>query len=160
MKEWVLKIILSVFTLSSLSIILPEGKLTGYVKYVFSILLIPLIVEPILIVKNTEFDYSSVFNETQIEVQSDYLEYVSSLKVQEYDKLLSGCVENLGVSNAKINILYNVDENYKIHIKKVRVDLKNSVINSDKEHIDIIETIKTTVAEYLKIDKDGVVVYE
>ena len=160
MKEWVLKIIITVFALSSIGIILPEGKLNSYVKYVFSILLIPIVIEPLLTLKNTAFDYSVAFNETQIELQSYYLEYITSLKVKEYDNAVTNCVENLGISKVKVNILYNVDENYKIYIKKVRLDLENSVINSDKEHIDIIETIKTAVSECLKIDKDLVVFYE
>lgn len=160
MKEWALKILISVLILSSISIILPTGKLSSYIKYVFAIILIPIVIEPVLMIKNNNFDFNTVFNETEVQVQNDYLDYISEQKINEYNSLLNVLLNNLGVLGAKVDLLYNIDENYIIHIKKVCIDLTNSVINSDKEHIDIIETIKTAYSEYLHIDKDEVIIYE
>ncbi|MBE7083652.1 MAG: hypothetical protein E7373_03510 [Clostridiales bacterium] len=160
MKEWALKILISVLILSSISIILPTGKLSSYIKYVFAIILIPIVIEPVLMIKNNNFDFNTVFNETEVQVQNDYLDYISEQKINEYNSRLNVLLNNLGVLGAKVDLLYNIDENYIIHIKKVCIDLTNSVINSDKEHIDIIETIKTAYSEYLHIDKDEVIIYE
>lgn len=160
MKEWALKILISVLILSSISIILPTGKLSSYIKYVFAIILIPIVIEPVLMIKNNNFDFNTVFNETEVQVQNDYLDYISEQKITEYNSRLNVLLNNLGVLGAKVDLLYNIDENYIIHIKKVCIDLTNSVINSDKEHIDIIETIKTAYSEYLHIDKDEVIIYE
>lgn len=160
MKEWALKILISVLILSSISIILPTGKLSSYIKYVFAIILIPIVIEPVLMIKNNNFDFNMVFNETEVQVQNDYLDYISEQKINEYNSRLNVLLNNLGVLGAKVDLLYNIDENYIIHIKKVCIDLTNSVINSDKEHIDIIETIKTAYSEYLHIDKDEVIIYE
>lgn len=160
MKEWALKILISVLILSSISIILPIGKLSSYIKYVFAIILIPIVIEPVLMIKNNNFDFNTVFNETEVQVQNDYLDYISEQKINEYNSRLNVLLNNLGILGAKVDLLYDIDENYIIHIKKVCIDLTNSVINSDKEHIDIIETIKTAYSEYLHIDKDEVIIYE
>lgn len=160
MKEWALKILISVLILSSISIILPTGKLSSFIKYVFAIILIPIVIEPVLMIKNNNFDFNTVFNETEVQVQNDYLDYISEQKINEYNSRLNVLLNNLGVLGAKVDLLYDIDENYIIHIKKVCIDLTNSVINSDKEHIDIIETIKTAYSEYLHIDKDEVIIYE
>ena len=87
MKEWALKILISVLILSSISIILPTGKLSSYIKYVFAIILIPIVIEPVLMIKNNNFDFNTVFNETEVQVQNDYLDYISEQKINEYNSI-------------------------------------------------------------------------
>ena len=56
---------------------------------------------------------------------------------------------------------YLFEEINQIKIKQVVINLKNSVIKSQVEHIDIIEQAIKSVADYLMIDKNIIrVVYE
>ena len=149
MKEWVISVTVTVFSTSVISLILPSGKLSKYIKSVFSLIMVFVILQPVFKLKDVKFDFQAVFNESEFVYQSDYFK--------------ENCVillKDIGVENFETGIIFSVNEISEIIVEKVVINLQNSVINSDKDHIDIIVGIKSVISEYLKIDDDAVVIYE
>ena len=79
------------------------------------------------------------------------------------DKLQLNCVkiaESNGINGATALIEYSVNENYEPEISEVKIYLQNAVITSESEHIDILQRLKKSVAEYLSITENLVKIYE
>ncbi len=154
MSDWVLSVGAVVLLTTVSGYIIPEGKLGKYVKGVFSILVLLVIIRPVI-----NFDFSSisyVFDEQESEmvIQGNYLEYVFNEKTKGLEKGVVEIIKELDVNDVNVVIIQNMTENYGYEIKNVNINLKNAVINSDKEHINIIKEIKKTVSKYLNISED------
>ncbi len=157
MKSWILSIIIVVLSISIISLLFPSGKLGKFIKSIFAFVLTLVILKPITELKNQEFFVD--FDKLQISYQEEYLDYVNSFKV---NKIIENCkliANNYGVENLKVNVEYELAENAEFCLSKVVLNFENTVINSDKEHIVIIEKVKTAILNYLNVDYSKVVVY-
>lgn len=154
MKEWIVSVVAVVFIVSISSYIVPEGKIGSYIKGIFAFLLIFVIIKPILSINNNDFNLQSLTaSGANIEVQTDYLDYVYYKK---YQNLATDCIKSLrqiGVENASVDIKYFIDENKVFVLEKIIINLQNAVMNTNKEHIDIIEEAVNSLAEYLDVSK-------
>ena len=153
MKEWIISIIAIIILTTILNLILPDSKLKGIIKCCFSLVSILVVMQPILNLNISEFNFTSVFNGNEIVLQENYLNYVNNEKIKNYTQNCISLLDDLGVESS-------VNDDLVIKFEKVLVNLKNSVLISDKEHIDIIEDIKKTLSDYLKIEEKLVVIYE
>ncbi len=159
MKEWIIRIIGVVLLISIFSLLTPSGKLNKLIKGVFSFILSLVITSPILsYFTKSDYDYSCIFEE--INYDEIYLSYVVQEKVNQKQQSCAKIAQELGITNAQVIIEYSVGQAFEIKISGVTVNLKNSVINSESEHINIIDKLKTKFSEYLNIDKNLVIVYE
>ena len=159
MYQWLFSILISVFVITILGVILPEGKMRNHIKRTFSLLLMVVIIEPIFSFNFRDFNINDIFSGETIEIQSNYIDFVNKSELESIENNCNILLESVGVKNANIRLITNT--NYeKIEIIKVYINLENSVINSEKEHIFIIEEIKLILSNYLKISKEMVVVNE
>ena len=159
MKEWVINLIVSVFTFSIIALLLPNGSTAKYIKQLFSVIMIFVLLQPFL--NNEVVDTESlVFNDDIAFVQNDFLDYAHDKNVLNFKENINKILSNLGFEDSDVQIIHYTDENYNLKIEKVVVNLKNSVIKSDREHIVIIDQIKTSIAQYLSIDKNMVAIYD
>ena len=160
MVDWILSIGTIIIITTLILIILPEGKMGDYVKGMLSILIISVIIKPMFTIVDSSYDIKEVFNQNVIVLQDDFLDFTNDKKVQNMTEKCIKIIEEIGIEDGFINIDYFVGENNQIVIKEIKVDLRNSVIISNKEHIDIIEDIKTVISKYLNVQSDRVVIYE
>lgn len=160
MKEWVISVTVTVFSTSVISLILPSGKLSKYIKSIFSLIMVFVILQPVFKLRDVKFDFEAVFNESEFVYQSDYLDYVNNKKIENYKENCVILLKDIGVENFETDIIFSVNETSEIIVEKVVINLQNSVINSDKDHIDIIVDVKNVISEYFKISVCNVVVYE
>lgn len=161
MNDWLYSIITVVIIISILSIIVPEGRLGKIVKGIFSIIILLILIQPFVntsSLDNSKFDILSF--EVDDKVQYEYLDYVFTKKIIALEKETKEIIEKCGVSNSTININYQVNDEEGFQINFVNINLSNAVINSDKEHIDIIEEIRNEVSKYLKINNELIRIYE
>ena len=158
MKAWIISIVSVVLITSIVCLILPQGKMGRYVKNIFSILTILVIIKPIIYLKDSSFDFEQVSN-GEVVIQTDFINYIYEKKVDEQEKNCIKIIENKGIKNANVDITFSV-ENLDIKIRLVQIKLNNSVIISDKQHIDIKEEIIADVSSYLLVDKSVVIIYE
>lgn len=152
MKAWVIGILVNVFFITVLSLILPEGKMVKSIKSVVSLLLVIVIVQPVLRLKDINLDLGQVFNK-EVVLQNNYLEYIHFKKVENYEKSCVLLLEKVGIYQAKVDVIYKINEDNEINVKKIQINLKNSVIKSDKDHIDIIDEAKLLIKNTFKIDE-------
>lgn len=159
MKAWITGIIVNVFFVTVLSLILPEGKTSKTIKSVVSLILIIVIVQPILKLKDVNFEISKIFNE-EVVLQNEYLEYIHFKKAENYEKNCITLLKKLGIYQAEVDLIYEIDDKSEISIKKLQINLKNSVIKSDKDHIDIIDEAKLLIKNAFKIEEAQIEINE
>ncbi len=160
MKEWIISITSIVLITSVLSLILPHGKIGKFIKGVFSILFMFVVIKPITYFKEESFNFEDFINTDEIILQDNYLDYVYCKRVEDYKANCVKIIEKLGIKNSVVNIDYIIDEVQKLKINFIKINLQNSVIISDKQHINIKEEIITEIASYLNINKNSVIIYE
>lgn len=160
MKEWITSIA-SIITITSIfTLIVPEGRIGRYIKGILSILVIFLIIQPVFSLKNGQSSYGEIITQNKVELQTNYIDFITQSKVKNYEAVCIKKIEELGVKNAEVNINYQLLENGDFKIIFAQINLKNSVIISDKKHIDILEQITYEIANYLIITEDLVTIYE
>ncbi len=160
MKDWIISITAVVLITSIVCLILPPGKMGKYIKSIFSLLTMLVVIKPIVYIKDINFDYQQIIGADEIALQDDFLIYVFDKKIEEYEQNCVEIVEKVGIKNANINIEYDIEENQNIKINFVKINLQNSVIISDEQHINIKEEMITDIASYLNIKKNMVIIYE
>lgn len=159
MKDWIISVVIAVFMFNVLGMLLPENNLSKYIKKIFSILLIFVVVQPIFDIKKSELNFSEFNSLDQQTLQEEYLDFITNKKIENYKENCLTILKNHEIKSAEIEIIYNITENHEIIVNYVEINLRNSGINSDKGHIDIIESIKTSISTYLNIEKDKVCIY-
>lgn len=159
MKQWLLSVCLTVIIVSVFSIILPNGKTGNLIKSVFHVIIVFVIVKPFFNLK-TDLDLGDyIFNTTELNIQTDFLDSVVTKICDKQEKACVEILSKLDVKDATVKIDYAIDDDYDYYVTKVCVNLKNSVIISDKEHIDIIDEIKKELVGYLNIKESIIEVY-
>lgn len=160
MKNWLLSICVTVIIISVFTIIAPQGKIGKFIKSIFNIALVLVIVKPVI---NIDMDsvISKIINSgNEVVFQTEYLNVISERKADIYEKNCILIIEDCGVNDASVVIDYILEEDGFFHIENVSVNLKNSVFISDKEHIDIIDEIRERLGEYLNVKSEAIDIYE
>ncbi|MBR5192792.1 MAG: stage III sporulation protein AF [Clostridia bacterium] len=144
MINWIVSVSAFSLLITIISFILPTGKIKPFILSILSILGVFVVISPISNINyNANFNTSlDVFNYEEVAPQQNYLNYVLKEKKQNYEKYCASYLEEKGIKNATVFVNLHLTEDYNFFINKIEVNLKNSVIISNKEHIDIIEEIK------------------
>ena len=159
MATWIISVFSAVFVVSVLSIILPEGRLAKFVKPLISLVVIIIVIAPFIDSDEFVNDFTTIGSK-EIKTDSDFLEHVTYNKIDLYTKNCIKIAEKNGINDSEILIEYSVDDNFTITISEVSINLKNTVISSEDEHIVILQRLKNDISEYLGIDTTGVKIYE
>lgn len=159
MKEWIFNISITAVAVTAISLIVPNGKTGKVIKGILPFIVLLSVVKPILNF-NYEQNVNEIFVPTQTEeiYQEDFLYSITRKRIACLEKNCENILNAKGITGASVNIEYDYENgSYKINL--VTVNLKNSVINSDKEHIDINE-IEATIKNFLAVDKGMVKIIE
>lgn len=154
MTEYILSIISVILLTGAAGIVLPEGKTGKFVKSIFSVATLVVILTPLIRMKDSSapvFDDDFVF-----EYDENYLEFID-YKESEYR---SGVIEEMLEENGYetlVQLYYERAEN-QFKITKVLIFLKNSGISEQDEHIYISSDMIQAVAEYCGVGTDKVIV--
>lgn len=119
----------------------------------FSIILRPILSNSYSIDNVLNFIYSD------IEIQQGFIDEINVKKIDNITNFCKQLLENNGIKDADVKILYVADDNQKLIIEKISVNLKNSVIISDDMNIDIIGRTKSLIASNLNIKEEMVEIY-
>lgn len=155
MKNWIISVASVVIITAIISMIVPDSKMGKYVRGIFSFFVMLVIIQPIFTNKISLINFSTA-NDNEIYIQENYVDFVIKKRIESYE---SDCViiaKKCGIENAKIEVDYSIDQNGQICINNVNLNLKDSVIISDKEHIVILKETKSAIAKYLGIDENKV----
>lgn len=162
MKTWLLSVGAMILLTALITLILPNGRTNKLIRSVFALLTLLVIVQPLVSLKTGEAEIviPSITNDNEIYLQEDFLGYIIEKRNENKEKECGKILSEKGINGAFVEIGYITDGKASYEIKKVTVNLTESVIFPDKEHIDIIEVIRTEIADYLKTDKEVIYIYE
>ena len=138
-------------------LVLPSGQMNKFVKSMFGIFTILVIVSPVPKLINSNFDFSSLFyNQASIELDKDFLEVTNKKIVEQLEKSIVASCENSGYSKVECEIESILVDN-KLVIEKVKINLKNLVFSQNVVHINKYTEIEQAVQRVVIIEKEQIV---
>ncbi|MGI6701653.1 MAG: stage III sporulation protein AF [Christensenellales bacterium] len=154
MGAWLVSVAAVVALSVLLDIVVPEGETNKYIKGIFALITVFVIIAPVITFIERDYSIEDLFtantalNDAFIrQTESD----LSEIKNDAIEKALS----DIGYKDTSVRIYLNYDNK----IDFVTVDINNLSIDKDKPHININNDIKSIVANFLNIDKEKVVIY-
>ena len=154
--SYIISIIGVVFLGVMIDVIAPEGKMNNFIKSIFAVFLLFVMVCPIVDFF-TNNKLSGFFN-TKLNVDEEYLEQTSELRIDNYELLIISELEKKGIYGVKVEIEGKIVGENK-NIKKVMVDTSNLVLTNADEHINKYKVITELIYDILKV-KSEVIIYE
>ena len=160
-SSWVISIVCVVLLGLVADIMLPEGQINKYVKSVFAIITIFVIVSPLPGLFN---DFSQNTNDfftsnNEFVLNEDFLNEVIYEKQKEKQALLKNVFEQNGFNNVGIDIICD-DQSVVFKIKYVQLDIKNVVIQNEDKNINIKDKLIELVYTAVGVKANEVVFYE
>ncbi len=141
-------------------LVLPSGQMNKYVKSMFGIFTILVIISPVPKLLNQNFDFSKLFyNEASTTIDQDFLTVTNKKIVEQLEISVEKSCENSGYKQVKCEI-ESILENNKIVIKKVSLNLKNMVISQDQPHINKYTEIVQAVKQVVNVEKEQIIFNE
>lgn len=150
MKGWILSIVGIVFIGVILDIILPEGKTSKFIKHVFSIFLMFVVITPI-----TKLSINKNWFNNDVVVDSNFIYETNIQKVEALTETIKQELNKAGIQNSQVVIYSNVFSEDLI-INSVYVDLNSSNITVTNE---IKNKVVSVVTSILNISDSEVNVY-
>ena len=158
MKSWIFSLVIISIIISVFSVILPKNKNGNFVKSIFHVIIVFIVVNPFL---KGDFSFENISNiyVNDVDLQVDFITNINNKKINLMNVDCVNLLAKNGIENAEIDILYIEDQNQKVLIQKVKVNLQNSVIKIEEQNINIIERTKSLICNHFSITKDVVEVY-
>ncbi len=155
MTEWILSLIGMAFLGVVIETILPNGKLNTFIKSVFALFLLFVIVKPLPKIFNKDLSINTDYN---YEEDSNFLINLNQKKLENYEISILNQLKNEGISN--VNIEFEADTTSSdLKIQKVYIDICNIVLNNSDKHINITDTILKIVTNTLNVSDKEVIIY-
>lgn len=140
-----------------IDIIIPSGTISKYIKSIYAIFVLAVIVTPIIKFFNDNRGFDLQYQE--YEINQNLINYIQTNKIEAMENNIILDLENEGLSNIDIIINYSIDNN-ELSINSCTINLENLVISSDKQHINKYEIIKQIVRENTNLTDEEMIFYE
>jgi len=148
MTGYILSILGIVIAGLFIDIIIPSGNINKYIKSVYSIFVVTVIISPVVKflhkTQNMKIEYENY------SVNIELLDYIYSMRVASLEKNLEKALETEGFDKVDIILNFSI-ENDDLTYLNCQVNLKNMVISADKQHINKYEFIKEVIASYTNL---------
>ena len=155
LSVYLLSVVGVVILSSILNLLLENSKLHGYIKSVTSLILVFVIVSPLPKLLKSKIDLTSFLDET-ITFNENYKEVFSSQQKLTLEKNLEKVLSDEGFVGASVEVWADF-ENEHMKINYIFVDLSGLVLNTNLEHINEIEAIKSLLIKNTGVDEERVV---
>lgn len=158
--NWILSIVGVVLIGVLVDIILPSGQIQKYIKSVFSIFVVFVMIYPVTNIDINNLDFNKfLYNQTSVELNENYIKNYNNEYKKSLENLITTQLENKGFKGVDVEISYNLSS-LKFEIEKVQLNTKNLVINTNSPHINKYNEMKDIVVSVLSIDEKKVVINE
>ena len=152
--------ILSIAGISILSVLidlfLPNGETNSHIKTVFNYVIIFVIIAPLPALIKSDFDTSSLFTETEIVLQEDYIYQLNRDKLTMLETGIENTLDSRGLENVDVSISADIFTTV-MQIETIYVDFSNLVIRTEAEHIDIENEAVDVITSFIEIKKENIV---
>lgn len=161
MKEWLLTISVTIIISITVLLLLPEGKLYGLIKSIFSILALLSIINPLI--NFTDIIYATnefIFDDKEQLLEENYLDYIYQEKINKLKSNSKKIIEEYYSNQIDIDIQFYRDNQYCLVIEKIIINISNSRINNQINHDQAKKEIEDKLSSYLSIEKDKIIFKE
>ena len=157
MSGYILTILGIVLAGILIDIIVPTGKINKYIKSMFAIFVVAVILMPVVkfIAKSDEI----TINYTDYEIEQNLMDYIFSSRVNAYENEIIEVLENNGLSNIDIKINYSINSN-ELSLNSCEVNLKNMTSSNIEMHNNRYEFIAETIKEITNLTDEVIIFYE
>lgn len=160
MTAYILSVVGIVFLGVLVDVIMPEGSMNKYIKGMFGIVALFVIVNPIAGLVNSDVKLEDVFyNSSATVVDKDFIEATNKQIKKQIEATIQVKLSNAGFDNVVVEIDCNLSAE-QFEIKKVFVDVSKMVINQNMVHINKYTEIKKVVTEFVDVKESDVVINE
>lgn len=154
MNGYILSILGIVFASVIIDIIMPSGAISKYIKSVYSIFVVGVLLSPILSLISNKNDLKLTYND--YEINQELYTYISTQRANATEQEIKKELNSEGFSNLDININFSIENNNLIY-NSCTINLKNLVIDADKQHINKYEFIKQVVKEHTSLTDEEII---
>ena len=155
MKEYILSILGIVLIGSLIDIIVPEGKTSKFIKGMYAIFVLAVIINPLSkLLKKTSF-----YIQTSSGVASESSKLIYDDIVANKEIYVKKVLEDNGILNVDIKLQYSI-ENDEIVIDNCKVNMKNIVIDLNRQHINKYDYIRKIINDCVGLDDEEIAFYE
>lgn len=160
LKEWVSNIFIAVLLISFIEVILPSGNMRKYIKFILSIILLAIMLQPLLEYKQIKYSTfedmyfiddieDTIENQELATIQNIQISSVYKLKLKnEISTIILDILHDSEIKDIKIKIYENVNRKNFGEIHSIYVDMTN--INHDSSHK---EQMIKAISEKLNLSK-------
>ena len=157
MKGYILSILGIVIAGIFIDIIVPDGTINKYIKSIFSIFVVAVLISPLIKFLSNKDIYTLHYDDYQI--NEKLIGYINNQTIKSIENKIKNTLEQEGFSGIDINLNYSTNNN-EIIINFCEINLKNLSITSDKQNINKYEFISGVVKENTNLAEEVILFYE
>ena len=154
MSSYVVSILGIVLAGVIIEIIIPSGAINKYIKGIYSLFVVAVIISPIINFSSKENDFKLVYNDYTVD--EELFEYISKQRINSLENTIEKDLKDKGFNGLDINIDFSIENNSLIY-KKCDVNLENLVIDLDNQHINKYEFITEVVIDYTNLAQEEII---
>lgn len=154
MSGYILSILGIVIAGVLIDIIMPSGTINKYIKSIYSIFVVAVLLNPLIKFLHKNHNFTVKYKD--YEINSNLIDYIYQSKVNSLEINIEKLLEDNGFKQVDIIFDYSI-ENDELIYKSCTLNLKNMVIDADKQHINKYEYIKDIVKQNTNL-KDGEII--
>ena len=152
--------VLSVAGISVLSVlvdlILPLGQTKKYIKGVFALIVVVVVITPIFDLFKSNFKATDIFEENAVVIQEDFVYQINQDRLNKIEDMIISSLKEEGVADVNLILNANIFAEDLV-VGAVFVDLQNACISENLQHKDIKEIIIKNVQKYLDINRQDII---
>lgn len=160
MTGYILSVVGIVFLGVLVDVIMPEGVMNKYIKGMFSVVALFVIVSPVANIINSNINIKDVFyNSSVTVVDKDFIIATNNQIKKQIESTLQTNLLNNGFENIIVELECDLSAE-QFTIKKVKLDISKMVINPNMPHINKYTDIKKIVIDFIEVKESDVVINE
>lgn len=154
MYSWLLSVAGVVFMGVMLEIILPNGKTVPFIKQIFSLLTLFVIVSPIVDFIDKNVSLSS----SEMVIDYNFIYQHNLQKVEVAQKQIEDNIELLGYGDVSVIVNGTIFEE-ELRYSSVYVDISNLVVRDDIKKNDLKSEIKLLINSVINVEEENIIFY-
>lgn len=142
LKEWVRNIFITVLIVSFIEIVLPSGKMRKYLKFILSIIVLAVILQPLLDINDIDinaFANMNIYDESELnDIESNSIESVQQLQIinlykekikNEINIIIKNTLPEAEIQEIIIHIFDDVNKKNFGEIHSIHIRLNSTFMN-------------------------------
>lgn len=138
-----------------IDLILPDGQMNKYIRGIMAFFVVFVMISPVANFVKSDFNFN--FNQNNsVELDVDFLQKINQQTADRIKFTLENQLEKNGFSKIIVEIEHN-SSSPTFELKKIVINLKNMVMNTNVAHINKYTEIKNIVLNSVVIEEDKIV---